>query len=304
GFTLPTKDVLTAGASEWEQTEKGNWMRINNGKIDFALGTPGVDGPSGISINSLGADDVVDDTFSLSIRLGNGTLSEARVSVKINGSNDAAAIIVNSNDGDVTEAGVVANATVGDPAAGGQLTVVDLDAGENAFQEVALDDLVGDYGTFTFNAATGAWTYLLNNDNPDVEALNIGDALTDSFTVTSLDGTASQPITVTINGSNDAPVISGTVTGAAQEDTTFSATGTLIATDVDAGATATWAVQSPTSKTYGSLAVDGETGKWTYTLNNGTNGTEGATQSLAAGESHEETFIVRATDEQGAYADQ
>src|SRR6476661_2153028 len=45
-------------------------------------------------------------------------------------------------------------------------------------------------------------------------------------------------------------------------------------------------------------------GKWTYTLANGTDGAASAVQSLAAGESHNETFTVRVSDGQGGSADQ
>ena len=65
-------------------------------------------------------------------------------------------------------------------------------------------------------------------------------ALTDSFTVLSADGTA-QLVTITINGSNDAAVITGTSTGTVLEaggvangtPGTPTATGDLLATDVD-----------------------------------------------------------------------
>ena len=45
------------------------------------------------------------------------------------------------------------------------------------------------YGTFTMTAA-GVWTYTLDNANSAVQALNVGDTLTDTFTVTTVDGTA------------------------------------------------------------------------------------------------------------------
>ena len=38
--------------------------------------------------------------------------------------------------------------------------------------------------------ADGVWTYTLNDDDHAVQALNVGDTLTDTFTVTSVDGTA------------------------------------------------------------------------------------------------------------------
>lgn len=76
--------------------------------------------------------------------------------------------------------------------------------------------------------------------------------------------------------------------------------GTLTASDVDNGDTQTWSIQGSDTGTYGSLALDGNSGEWTYTLANASE----AVQSLAAGESDDETFTVRVTDSQGAYAEQ
>src|ERR1039458_8330391 len=59
----------------------------------------------------------------------------------------------------------------------------------------------------------GVWTYTLNNSNAAVEALNVSGTLTDTFTVTTVDGTA-QIVTVTINGTNDNPVITAASTDA------------------------------------------------------------------------------------------
>ena len=79
--------------------------------------------------------------------------------------------------------------------------------------------------------ATGAYT--LDDANATVNALNVGDSLLDTITVLTVDGT-SQDITLTIQGADDAPVITrvpprGTVT----EDTGVPATGTMMATDPD-----------------------------------------------------------------------
>ena len=67
------------------------------------------------------------------------------------------------------------------------------------------------YGTFALTA-NGVWTYTLDNTNAAVQALNDGDTLTDTFTVLTQDGTA-QLVTVTINGVNDAAVITGSASG-------------------------------------------------------------------------------------------
>ena len=71
------------------------------------------------------------------------------------------------------------------------------------------------YGSYALTAA-GVWTYTLDNNNAAVQALNVGGTLTDTFTVTTVDGTA-QLVTITINGANDAAVITGTSSGAVTE---------------------------------------------------------------------------------------
>ena len=73
-----------------------------------------------------------------------------------------------------------------------------------------------------------------------MQALNVGDTLTDTFTAVTVDGTA-QVVTITINGTNDAAVITGDATGTVAEaggvdngtPGTPTATGDLNSTDVD-----------------------------------------------------------------------
>ena len=71
------------------------------------------------------------------------------------------------------------------------------------------------YGTYTLTAA-GVWSYTLDDTNAAVQALNVGDTLTDTFTASTVDGT-SQLVTITIHGANDAAVITGPATGAVTE---------------------------------------------------------------------------------------
>ncbi|WP_306439746.1 VCBS domain-containing protein [Vibrio japonicus] len=54
--------------------------------------------------------------------------------------------------------------------------------------------------------ANGKWTYVLDNGNETVDALNVDETLTETFTVKSEDGTE-QVVTITIHGANDAPTI-------------------------------------------------------------------------------------------------
>src|SRR5437870_12866305 len=79
--------------------------------------------------------------------------------------------------------------------------------------DVCSSDLgLGTYGM----TAGGIWTYTLDNSNSTVESLNNGQSTTDTFTVTTVDGTAKIG-RATSSGSKDAAVIAGTATGSAVE---------------------------------------------------------------------------------------
>jgi VCBS repeat-containing protein len=163
-----------------------------------------------------------------------GTDSQT-ITVTIVGVNDEATISGTAT-GTVTEDG----ASDGDPSTvqvvSGTLTVSDPDAGEDVFQAVPAANLVGTYGSFTFNELTGQWTYTLDNDAAHVQALGAGQEVTDTLTVTSFDGTDSETITVTIAGTNDDPVIS--VVGDDSDGavlTANEATPTSLLMDIDSG---------------------------------------------------------------------
>ena len=72
----------------------------------------------------------------------------------------------------------------------------------------------------------------MNNTHASVQALDDGEALTDSYTFTASDGSA-QTVTVTINGTEDAAVVGGTSTGSVSEDGSLTASGALTITDID-----------------------------------------------------------------------
>ena len=146
-------------------------------------------------------------------------------------------------------------------------------------------------------------TYDFSVPNQEVQNLAVGESVVQTYEVKSADGTATSTITVTINGTNDAPTIEGKASGGVVEDSTLSATGTLTSADVDHNATAAWSVVGAGGYglghgTYGTLSLDG--GNWTYTLDN----SNPVVQSLAAGETHTETFTVQVNDGQGGVTPQ
>ncbi len=166
----------------------------------------------------------------------------------------------------------------------GTIAVVDPDAGESGTQAASGS---ATYGSYSVDGA-GNWTYDLNNGNSTVQGLKTGQSLTDSFDILSIDGTK-QTITITIDGADDAPNITGQTSGTVAEDGTLQATGTITVVDVDAGESGTQSASG--SATYGSYSVD-NAGSWTYDLNNG----NGTVQALAAGESLSDTFNILSTD--------
>ena len=128
-----------------------------------------------------------------------------------------------------------------------------------------------------------------------LNALAEGEFATDSFTYTVSDGNGGTDIATVsfdVNGNEDAPVITGTTSGSVTEDSVFTATGALTATDADAADTPTFTAQADTAGTYGTFSLTAA-GNWTYTLDND------AAQSLGDSDSITETFTAVATTADG-----
>ncbi len=163
------------------------------------------------SIDYLAAGQKITQTYRVEVKDASGAVSSRIVTAEIIGRNDAASISVDvADDRSVIEAGGIANGTAGDTVASGKLFVTDVDTGEAVFRAPAASSLNGTYGTFEFNAATGVWSYELDNSRGTTQGLVQGQKAFDTLTVTSFDGTASHDISVEINGTNDGPVIKGT----------------------------------------------------------------------------------------------
>ena len=177
-----------------------------------------------------------------------------------------------------------------DLTTGGKLDVTDKDAGEAEFKPQT--GFKGEHGTFSIDK-DGNWKYELDNNDPKVQALGVGEKLVETFEVVTADGTKGT-VTVTINGTNDAPVISGQATGEVTDGGNTSTTGQLGKTDVDVNDTHTWSVSNDGKGKYGTFTVD-QTGKWTYNLDGANTDVKG----LKTGESITETFTVYVDDGKG-----
>ncbi|MFA0154802.1 VCBS domain-containing protein [Vibrio sp. 10N.261.46.A3] len=181
----------------------------------------------------------------------------------------------------------------------GQLNITDIDSKEAHFSN---SDLKGTLGTLHLKD-NGDWTYDLDNKNPQVQALGQGSTTTDIITIHSADGTLHQ-IAITVNGTNDKAVISGTSAGAVTEESQLQTSGTLAVTDVDTG-------EAHFSNTdivgsFGTLHLT-DTGSWTYDLDNsnpnvqalgkGATATDTITIHSADGTPHQVTITVNGTND-------
>ena len=145
-------------------------------------------------------------TIPITVTDSAGASSTQNLVLTITGSNDAA-VITGTDTGAVTEdTGVSATGRL---ETSGTLSVVDPDAGEAAFTPVTGATGSGGHGTFTMDAQ-GHWTYTADNSQQAVQDLGPGERLTDTLTVTSVDGTT-HDITVTIAGAIDDPSLAAAV---------------------------------------------------------------------------------------------
>ena len=228
------------------------------------------------------------DRFTVSAVDGTKTT----ITIDFTGSNDAA-IITGVSSGFVIEAGGIGNAIAESPATSGQLFAQDADNSDNTFVAVAGSASYGSYAI----TVDGKWNYSLDNTTSKVQALNLGDTLTDQFSVTTIDGTT-QLVSIRIDGRNDDAIISGVSTGSVTEAGGIAnaiagspaTSGQLFAQDLDNADNAFVAVEEG-SASYGSYAVSAD-GKWNYTLDN----TTSQVQELNVGDTLTDTFTVSSID--------
>ncbi|WP_213882692.1 VCBS domain-containing protein, partial [Vibrio crassostreae] len=164
----------------------------------------------------------------------------------------------------------------------GTLDAIDPDSGESGFdfKTIATVSLHPEYAPYTSSLGgllgidrVGNWNYYIDNRKPEIQHLGAGETLTDTVTVHSKDGTP-QVITITINGTNDQPVVSREVTlNSGTEDTalTFTAHELLAnATDIDGNDAGQLTVDN-LQVDHGSV-VDNKDGTYTFTPDKDYNG--------------------------------
>ncbi|MDD0976207.1 VCBS domain-containing protein [Pseudomonas fontis] len=303
------------------------WLTLNaDGSYTYRLDNSLAD------VQALRVGNSLQDLFSYNVIDAAGAQASANLTIDIQGANDTP---VGQNDSaTAVEAGGVANTTLGSNPTGNVLANdIDVDRfGETlsvtGFRQGNVAALPGGtlqglYGSLVLNA-NGNYSYVLDNSNPVVQALlTANDTLLERFTYSLRDlagATSSAVLTITIHGSNDAPVAVDDTALAVEAGGTFNGTlglnpsANLLANDKDvdandsktltgirtgneaAGGTFT-TVSGNLSLTglYGTLTV-GANGSYSYVVDNNL----AMVQALKPGESLVETFTYRMRDRAGA----
>ncbi|GEC56605.1 VCBS repeat-containing protein [Bradyrhizobium japonicum] len=165
-------------------------------------------------------------------------------------------------------------------------------------------------GTLTdaTGGSTGSSTWTFSAADQNFDYLALGETLTLTYTIQIDDqhgGVVNEPVTITINGANDAPTLAdvnaGTLTDTADNDTFGTLTGTLHGNDVDHGETATLtyaalnsdhAAVTQIAGLYGSLTINPD-GTYSYVPD------AAAINALGKG-TYVDTFDVETIDAHGA----
>ncbi|HEX8302688.1 Ig-like domain-containing protein [Sphingomonas sp.] len=187
-------------------TQPGEGSVVNNGDGTFGF-NPGAD------FQDLAQGESRTVTFTYRAVDSHGAGSQpATVTVSVAGTNDAPVSTSTpaARVGSVTEAGDLDNGTdvAGTPSTTGTLSASDADNGASLTWSLPASGGNGTYGTFALTNA-GAWTYTLDNSRAATQGLAEGQSVTETFTVRVTDekgGFATEQVTITVNGTNDAPV--------------------------------------------------------------------------------------------------
>ncbi|WP_414756384.1 VCBS domain-containing protein, partial [Anabaena sp. CCY 9910] len=288
--TDPDGDRLTVTQVNGSAANVGTQINLGNGKLRVnANGFFTFDPTNGTASLTDGYDYLAQDatakiSFNYTISDGNNGTASATATITIIGVNDTATITSIIATGAVTEDSSTTNLT-----ATGSLTVADVDTGENKFNTTVISDR-RNIGSLTI-IETGSWTYTVANSA--VQSLGAGQTKTETFTVQSVDGTASQNVVVTITGVNDTATITGATTGAVTEDGSVTnligTNGFLTVNDVDTGENKFNTTVTSASGNLGSFTIS-ESGRWNYIVANS------AMQFLGAGVTKTETFTVKSFD--------
>ncbi len=201
-------------------------------------------------------DSIANDT---GIFYANGTVTSTTSDPDIVNNDDGVAVILNGPPDAIDDNYAIDEDTTLSVSAPG-VRANDIDPNDTDTIIVTGNDANTANGVGMVVNSNGSFTYLTLS-NTSYQTLAVGESLTDTFSYTVSDGNGAfdtATVTITINGANDAPIITstwGTNTLLTSEDLTE----TFTATDVDATDIMTWALEAGPAW----LSIDPATGELT-----------------------------------------
>lgn len=180
-------DVASVGVTSSDGRSVSYAVDAETGAFSFDAG----------QFNDLAAGESATVTVAYDVVDGNGGSVANTAEITVDGVNDAPT--ATGGSGSVTEDGTL--------SAGGTIGVSDPDTSDDHSFSIQGGG-AGTYGTMSVDA-NGNWTYNLNNSAANVQALNSGDAVVDSFVFNVDDGNGgvtTANVDVTVNGEDDGPV--------------------------------------------------------------------------------------------------
>ena len=263
-------------------------------------------------VQGLDAKSSIKETFTITVTDKHGETTTVDVTVNVKGTDDTPELtlgkVLSVREGDADAVGDTAVGFDKDIADQGHLTYsFGKDADGNPLTEIT-----NEYGTFTIDPKTGAYTFTLDNTSETVLKMAAGRLYETSINVTVTDTSGlsdTKELVVNIEGTNTAPVITSGEHGViianpaplVEDGGVSKVTGQVTAREYDEGDHVVAfkfvndkgeLVDSLTGK-YGTISIDKD-GNYTYTFNNG------QAQHLGAGEMTAEHFNVVAVDTYGA----
>ena len=263
-------------------------------------------------VQGLDAKSSIAETFTITVTDKHGETTTVDVTVNVKGTDDTPELtlgkVLSVREGDADAVGDTAVGFDKDIADQGHLTY---SFGKDA-DGYPLTEITNEYGTFTIDPTTGAYTFTLDNTSETVLKMAAGRLYETSIMVTVTDTSGrsdTKELVVNIEGTNTAPVITSGEHGViianpaplVEDGGVSKVTGQVTAREYDEGDHVVAfkfvndkgeLVDSLTGK-YGTISIDKD-GNYTYTFNNG------QAQHLGAGEMAAEHFNVVAVDTYGA----
>ncbi len=295
-------DVLNVSAVEGAAANVGAAVTLASGAIVTMNADGSYSYDTNGAFNSLAAGESTTDSFTYTAADGNGGVSTATVTITINGANDGPTAADDAGSvGEDDVLTVAANGVLSNDSDPDATDVLNVSAVEGAAANVGAAVILASGAIVTMNA-DGSYSY---DTNGAFNGLAAGESTTDSFTYTVDDGNGgvdTATVTITINGANDGPTAADDTGAVGEDDVLTVAANGVLSNDSDPDATdvlnvsavegAAANVGAAVTLASGAIVTMNADGSYSYDTN-------GAFNSLAAGESTTDSFTYTAADGNG-----